>query len=520
MVSVGIPVRAQLLQQERFEIEQKSSDDAFTVISLKKEGLALVRKLDKVNDGKRTWQVLVVDTTMTRRQEPSLEINSRLQLIGYEYVPGKLFLLFRSEETNAYSNTFEILELKLGQSVFNAYTAKLELNLRITHFIVVGGNCVLGGYVNKEPVVVIFDTAANKPKVLPGFFLSETELMDVKANYNHTFNVLLVERGNREKKKLVVRTFDESGNLLVDDPVDIESDKHILSALTSSLIRDELLVVGTFSLGSSRMAAGIFSLVVDPFRDQAIHFRYFPEFQHIFDNLPPRRANKLKSRAAQRIKYGRVPDYRTNIAPYRIEETDKGFLVIAEMYNPITNMSSGPYFSNPYYPGYASPYYGGFYPYGFNPYMNRYYNSPYMYNNYSQQTAAVTMQQALLMFFDQDGRLDWDQAHPFVDMKMPALEQASDFAYTNSRIIMLHKKDKLLAWRSGYLQEEFSLESTEPIKLKNDSDVLRTEDASEGAVRHWYGNTFFVWGYQHIKNPQDEDDRNRNVFYINKVTGN
>ena len=48
------------------------------------------------------------------------------------------------------------------------------------------------------------------------------------------------------------------------------------------------------------------------------------------------------------------------------------------------------------------------------------------------------------------------------------------------------------------------------------ADDIRSEKDYEGGVRQWYNNTFYVWGYQTIRNVT-KDDRVRDVFYINKV---
>ena len=63
-----------------------------------------------------------------------------------------------------------------------------------------------------------------------------------------------------------------------------------------------------------------------------------------------------------------------------------------------------------------------------------------------------------------------------------------------------------------------SASDTVQVLLKKPTETVRDESNSEGGVRHWYGNKFYVWGYQTVKDPEMRfEDRNRSVFYLIKV---
>ncbi len=61
---------------------------------------------------------------------------------------------------------------------------------------------------------------------------------------------------------------------------------------------------------------------------------------------------------------------------------------------------------------------------------------------------------------------------------------------------------------------------TEKIELNSPSEEIRSERELEDGVRHWIDNTFYVWGYQTIRNPENRENRVRDVFYINKIVVN
>src|SRR5690606_1023311 len=99
LFTAALTVSGQVEQTERFEIEKKSSDEYFTVISLEQEGLALVRNKDKYQGNKQLWQIIVLDTQLAEVFNFDIEVHVRHSLLGYEIDKGRLYLLFRTGET-------------------------------------------------------------------------------------------------------------------------------------------------------------------------------------------------------------------------------------------------------------------------------------------------------------------------------------------------------------------------------------------------------------------------------------
>src|SRR5688572_4084317 len=234
----------QLSQKERYERHQKNSDDYFNVISLKDEGLALCRERDKYKNNDKIWELIVLDTTLQEKSVVELEMNSRYKMVGYEIAPGRLFFLFRTGETT--KNDFELIDVDLKGKETARYQIKPELDFKLTHFIKAGNYFVFGGYVNNEPAIIHFDLTTKQIRVIPGFFQKDTELVDLRTNLNQTFNTVLIDRGGKENRKLVLRTFDETGKQLLEDIVPIEEQKSLQNGITSVLEREDLAVMGTW----------------------------------------------------------------------------------------------------------------------------------------------------------------------------------------------------------------------------------------------------------------------------------
>lgn len=502
---------AQISQPRRFEVAHKSSDDQYTIISLKEEGLALFHDLNKYKDGNKTWQLTLLDTALQERKKLDILVKDRHKMVGYEVTPGHLYFLFRTGETT--KNDFELIDIDLNGSEAR-FTFKPDLDFKLTHFSKAGDNFTFGGYVNNEPTVVLFEPKDNQIRVIPGFFQKNTELVDLRTNQNRTFNTVLMDRGSRENRKLIFRTFDETGKQLLEDVVPIDDEKSLQTGLTSTLEREDLVLLGTWGERNSKQSIGFYFMTVDPFNEQQIKYLDFGQLQHYTDYLNPKRAERVKENSRADLAQGRIPNFTTYVMPYRLTEYKDGFLLLAEVYNPISTMSpyySNPYYYNPYFSPYGYPYSSPFY----YPGMSRMYR-PYMYGNNIKNIEEIKTNQSVLLSFDANGKVVWDQSMQLDEMKMPGIEQVSDFVLLDDKISFLYKKESELKMKSVLLSDRSTSELNEKIKLSDAADEIKSERESDGGVRHWTGNYFYVWGYHTIRN-NSKDDRVRDVFYVNKV---
>ncbi len=495
-------LHAQISQPARYEVEEKNPANSYIIVSMKENGLALVQDKDKTKDRKSLWQLILLDTALQETYNSELTLEPRLKLVGYDFINQDLFLLFREGDTNF--NNFIILKINSITHVQSSYIVKQELDFKLSHYSMLDNVAVIGGYVGNEPAVLVYDLPKENLKILPGFFLTDTEMLDLRVNKNNTFNVLLAERGVRETRKLTLRTYDSEGTPLLEDIIEIPQGKTIISGITSVLDREELLVVGAWGSDRSKQASGIFSLLIDPFNAQSIQFFGFGEMNHSFDFMRPRRAEKLKSKDVSNLKNEKNPSYKTPVHIVKLEENSTGFVALAELYSPYSVSNSN---WNSY-----SPYNNS---YGFGPYNNRYYNSPYSsYGN--RQVSGVQILHSLVINFDHQGKLTKDFGMVLENTKLQALEQASDFTFLPTGVAQVYKKENDLLLNITEGNDVFT-QDTVKIKLRSPLDKLKHESEENGGVRSWFKNNLYTWGYSSIKDEEKSSDPSRNVFYINKV---
>lgn len=510
---LSIQLLAQLEQPQRFENIQKYTDAEFTPISLEKEGIALFRGTDQYKDRMRSWQVILLDTTLKLKVDTLFTIEKEYSIIGYEYTSGILSLLFQSGEFIKDKVTF--CEIDLKNLNINIYSIKTELDLKLSFFSRLKQSILFGGYINNEPAIVLYDLAKGKAQMVPGFLQRNTEFLDMRINLNETFNVVMVEKMAGDNKKIIFRTYDVNGKLLLEDIIETEGSYTILNAISSTLYRDDLLLIGTWGNRSSDRALGFYTTLVNPFEEQKTQRIQFGSLAHYLDYLKPRRADKIKTKTKEAILSGKLYEYTNNTLPYKIVEHNDGFIVLAETY--ATNSSNNNFYNNPIY---NQPWNGPNYYY--NPYFPRYGTSrPYQPLTYGQNVAQEPVElktySSSLLFVNTKGIIENDYSAKLEDLKISAVRQVSDITYYNDSAIVVYRKKHDILFHKVDLQSSESKKGEAKIKLNDDFDDLRSDDDKDAGIKSWYNNVFYTWGYHSIRNINLKGDKTREVFYINKI---
>jgi hypothetical protein len=503
--------QAQVTQPARYEKEQKNSYKDFTVISMNENGIGLIRDKQKYEHGDNLWEVILLDTALNESWTKDLVVENRYTLIGHEYRDDYLYFLFRLGDTD--QGKLKIFKVDLKAHQIEEHNYEPELVIRLTHFNVMGNQAILAGYVSNEPTVLLYNLSTDQAKLVPGLLLANSELLDVRVNVNRTMNVLIAERQSKSKKRLIAKTFDETGALLLDDIIEIDPEKTLLTGFTSTLVRDELMIIGTWGEGVMKQAAGIYTVLVDPYSEQKINYYDFAQFSHFLDYLSPKRAAKIKVKSENRRKAGKIPEFKTYVLPARLEETKDGFLFFAEAYYTSTSLNNnrwGPY---------NSPY--GNYPYspfGFNyPYRSYGYGPSsygYPYGSGNSNSNETKMLHASLSLFDAKGNLVADHGFKIEEMKIHTAAQVSDFVYTPTKSTIIFNKEKEIHTQVSQPDGVSLMNEKLNFKLKSPTESVRSEDNNTGGVRFWYNNFLYLFGYQTIKDPEKS---NRDVFFINKL---
>jgi len=120
----------------------------------------------------------------------------------------------------------------------------------------------------------------------------------------------------------------------------------------------------------------------------------------------------------------------------------------------------------------------------------------------------------VVMGFDQNGRLLWDNSFEINDVKTYTLEQFVKLEVQEDKIALLYLFDNEL--RTKIIKDNQVLEgkTVEGIKA-NEADLIAKKETGSNRLDYWYSNYFFAYGIQEISNPISGK---RRVFFINKIT--
>lgn len=512
LVPATLSLYAQVTQPFRYEKELRFNDQEFLVIPMESGGMALVRETNTFKAGNRTREIILLDTTLSEKKTLLIDVDQRWNLLGYEYTPSALYLLYGYTD-NQVRSTFQLFAVE-NDSV-RSWAIKPEINCVLTQFIRAGKNFILGGYLNNEPTILLFRTDNESLKILPGLFQKDTDLLDMQTNANDTFTVLLMERKSRNNRKLIIRIYDLEGVELFQGEVNMDERKAPQTCLVSTLKRDDMLIAGTWGVPHSRQSLGFFAVPVDPFEQQKPQLYALGQLNHYFDHLKEKKRRRIQEKTTALLKADRLPDYMENIRPIRLEETSKGFILLSEIFLPSTSASRDPLFY--FYPYYPWPYPGPpFSPMYYPPVFNRWYNPFYPINSPRNQDN-IKITRSVVMAFDNQGNLLWDYSYQMDDILLTSVEQMSDFYISDNDLFILYKKKSELYLKKINLQNQEAEEKVIPIALNTANDELRQEKNHDEYVRYWYKNYFYVWGVQNIRNRSHPEDPIRQVFYINAV---
>jgi hypothetical protein len=507
------PLLAQVSQPSRYEREFKASDADFTAISLEQEGLALFRETDKYKSGSHSWQLMVLDTALQQKMDTLIAIDREYSFIGHEYVKGKLVLLYQSGEFAR--NKVIHCAVDLSRFEVTLTSIKTELDLRLTHFSSLNKGVLFGGYISQEPAIVMYDLVKEHVQMVPGFLQRNTELLDVRVNENNTFNVIMAEKISNDNKRLIFRTFDSQAKLLLEDIITVPDARSILTAISSSLHREDLMVIGTWGMRNSNRANGFYVTQINPFEEQDLTLTSFGSLQRYLDYLKPRKAQKVKAKTKSALASGKTYEFTNNVLPYKIIEHDKGYLVLAETYSPVSTSSSNNVpnnqqnWNNPYYHPYYNPYYNT-YP------TSRLYRPITYTDNVSNEDQIKTYSSSLLSI-NAKGEIENDYSVKLDDIKIPSVSQVTDVSYYSGNAVLVYRKESKVLYKK-IIQLSDDVEEGEAILQQKDTfDEVRNEEEDLTGIRHWYNNNFYTWGYQTIRNINLTGDKTREVFYINKV---
>ncbi|WP_040397691.1 hypothetical protein [Cesiribacter andamanensis] len=486
----GTTVLAQLKQPARLELEMREEDEEFYVVPAGHDGVFVHQQDRKETNYTKTVHTLYMyDTTLNERWKSRLEIGARVTYRGYEYANGNVFLLFT--ETRNRTEDYHLFVIDAETSFIRGYKIQNEMPLELTEFTVLEGLVLVGGYVNYRPAVFAYDLSKEVLRVLPGLYLNNSELLELKVSPEQkTFTVLYTDQTPDKQKTIGSKTYNELGELVFEYRLKPERDKYLLYGRTTSFDDEAVHIAGTYSNSNSKYSRGVFVASIATDGSQRINYYDYGELQNFFSYMKDKRQKRVQERIKRRMAQGKKAKFNYRLLVHDVIENNGNHILLAEAFYPkYANRPASPYFDSSRPSAYQGQYLEG-----------------YKYTH------------AIMVGFDTKGKLLWDNSFEISEVTTYQLDKLVHVQPEQDYTVLLYSFEG--AVKSKIIRNDRVLEdkNEEKIALQNSTDQVPNPEYGTTKLESWYGPYFFAYGTQRIRTSGSPALRQgRKVFYINKI---
>ncbi len=479
----------QVLQTKRYEIPASKDEKSFEVIPAQEDGLFLFRRLI----GPKTDQIEIVklDTAFQENWKGYLPIEKKFLLMGRKAAEGKIFFLLRYFDYS--QNNFELFAIEQYTGKFVKHAIRNFIPFAPAEFQVTEKAAIIGGYYNQVPVVIYYSFLTGRTKILPGLLNENGELTQVRIYPDGTFDILISARNFRGQQTVWIKNYDSNGDLQSNFSLEPDGSRHLIFARSIKTNNNMQLVAGVFGGRNSDYSRGLFLASIDPSGMQQLRYYNYSDLENFFSYMKAKKEQRVKERIKRRKIRGKKTRFNYRFLVHEIVPFNNQYILLGEAF----------------YPRYISTdrtYYGGF----FSPnsvYQNAIIRDGRIFDGYHYTHAVV-------MGFDLNGRLLWDNSFEINDVRTFTLEQFVKLEIINNKIALLYLFENEL--RTKIIQNDEVLEgkTVEPIKTNAENEIVKREETDLNKLDYWYRDFFFAYGVQEITNP---GTGKRRVFFINKI---
>jgi hypothetical protein len=479
----------QIVQSLRFEIPVSKDEASFEIIPAESDGLFLHRRVRI--DNRDQLQLVKLDTTFSISWNGFLPLDARFELMGKRNTGKKLYLLFRHRELARKDLELVVMDNATGQ--FMRHKVRNYIPFVPTDFQITDRAAIVGGYFNSVPVVIYYSLLNNTTKVLPGLLNEAGELTQIKTDSTGAFDVLISAKNAEYQKTIWIKSYDPNGDILYQYPLKPEGNKHLIFARSVKTENNMQLVAGTYGGRNSNYSKGIFIASIDPSGLQQLKYYSYGDLNNFFKYMKVKREMRVKERIERRRIRGQKVRFNYRFIVHEIVPYNNQFVLLGEAF----------------YPKYVqvdrTSYHGFFNPflYAGGPVRNGRIFDGYRYTH------------AVVMGFDQNGKLIWDNSFEINDVKTFSLEQFVKLEMQKEKIALLYAFNNEL--RSKIIQGNEVLEGKTyfPIKTNYPGDIAKLVKSASSKLNYWYGDYFYAFGVQELTNAASGS---RRVFFVNKIS--
>lgn len=486
----------QISQPLRYEIEIDNLNDEYYIVSAKEQGLFLFKEMDKqTEDNEYIWEIIRLDTSLQEVNRKEVIIDNKFSFKGYSYDNGQFVMLF--QEGYDFAKDLLFLTFSINSDTFNSYLYENLVPIRLTEFEAKNDAVIFGGNVNMRTVVMMYNFTAKKGVVLPGFYDDRSSLLQIVTKTDDDWvRVITSDRLPSKRYGITVRAFSTMGESIFNETLQAKEDLSLTDGRIVNSSEGGNLLAGTYSIKRrTETSRGIYVADFAKQNEDKINYYNYANLENFFNYMKERRKNRIMKKIARKKIKGKKLKFSYRLFVQDIVKQDNQNILIGEAYYPT-------YSNKNYNYGYGS----------FNSY------DPFIGGRSAQVFDGYKYTHAVIIAFDDNGKLIWDNSFEINDLKSFQLEEHIHLAFLDNEIVMLYLYNQELKIKVIKESEIIEGKYTEDLKLMYESDEMKSNDEELEGLKQWYGNNFYAYGVNKVKNLKDKDIKlNRKVFFINKI---
>ncbi|WP_073118818.1 hypothetical protein [Reichenbachiella agariperforans] len=482
-------------QPLRLEYEVSNQDRSFETVQADDEGLLLVRQTNIRTQTGFAWGLYYLDTALNENWHVDVNVEYGMNFIGHDFNGESFFLLFTDHEYNL--EELYVIKVDKENGALSDYHINTVLPMNLSHFEVIQHSLIFGGESNNRPVVLFYELNGDKAKVLPGVYNNQSKIVDIIVNdEEEIFTVVLNEKSYKKNVTVSLKIFSSEGRTLHTSTIQTEYEKSLIDGVPTNFEGGVQYIAGTYAARHSDVSRGLYVSKLVYGEQEFIKYYSYGDLDNFFSYLTDRREEKMKKKIEKKRGNGKNLKLNYRLMVHDIVKRGDEYILIGEAYYPkyssttsVQGSMNNPYNQTGQQPTYAQPKLLGY--------------------NYTH---------AIVVAFNKDGEILWDNSFEINDVLIFPLRENVQVSVRPNDIVLMYAFDNSL--KTKLIQGDSVLEgkTINDIKLKYKTDEVRENITGMQGIKWWYGQSFYAYGMQKIKNKHDDNVQlNRKVFYINKV---
>lgn len=494
LLFVSLNAYGQVVQSGRYEIPVLDSEPGFKTAPAGESGLFLYRTVEA--DATNALQLVFLDTAFREKWAGYIPLAKNFVEARTIFYDTSLFVLMRWKDYTR--NDFQVAAINQNTGRYYVHSFQNFIPMQITMFKVTNKAAIIGGYFNRVPVVIYYSFGERRSKIAPGLFNDSGELVQIRTYDDGAFDVLVSAKNFIRQQTITIRNYDSDGNLIKSIALQPDDNRNLIFGQSLKTNNEMQVVAGVYGNKQTEYSKGIFMASIDPMGNDILRYYGYADLENFFKYMRAKREQRVKSRIERRKIKGRKLRFTYRFIVHELVRYKDQYIMLGEAF----------------YPRYIYPDrtgYGGFFNSNFVGSPRSFYQNGRIFDGYYYTHAVV-------IGFDQNGKLLWDNSFEINDVRTFELEQFVKLDVRDDHITLLYLYDQKIRTKIINDNQVIEGKANAPIQLRFDTDRVGKGATENAKLDYWYNHNFLASGIQTVSFAIDGASFKRRVFFVNKVS--